>query len=346
MVPKKRRQVTNTQNPAPQTKKKSKRKTGIGSAILAILLPVIVILVAPILSFEFSEWGIVAFMPPLVFLAVSVSLALYASLRRLKLWLIHLASAGVMFLFGTGFVIPGPPNIDPPELRVLTLNCLGGASDVDKLVEFIRKENVHAVFLQESRLLHGDFSEQIKSRLPDWDIEFESETAIASRFPITEVKKIPTRWVYPRHVISAKISAPSGNFRLISTHLTIPVFRGSPLTILDRLKDEHDNRRNAYEIGIKEALSYDYPVIYAGDFNTPPLHGIYGKIEERLDNAFVKAGAGWGFTFRHDIPLTRIDHIWVNKELDVTSAKVVDGFGSDHLGLMAGVRRKKSIVGQ
>ncbi len=345
-MPSKRGRVQQPETQTRQSKKKKRRKFGVGTAIFSILIPFIVVLIAPILSLENSDWGLISFMPPLVFLGLNFGLLLFAAVLRHKLWLISVAATLAMFFFGSGFVVPGAPNLSSPDFRVVTLNVLGGAAEVKELAKYIKDNSIDAVFLQESQLVHGDYSDQLLKLLPEWSAVSESETAVVSRLPIEEFKKIRTKWVYPRHIISVKVQTPHGPLRLVCTHLTIPVFRGNPTQILERLSDQHDNRLNALNLGLKEVSNYNYPVIYAGDFNTPPLHGIYGKISEKMTNTFVQSGAGWGFTFRKDIPLTRIDHIWVTKGLESTSTKVISGFGSDHMGLVSELRFKDSKLGQ
>ncbi len=97
------------------------------------------------------------------------------------------------------------------------------------------------------------------------------------------------------------------------------------------------------------AAATGLPVILAGDFNDTPSSRVYRMLDERMDNAFAVRGWGLGSTFGEswivgkrrlrEIPLAgflardllRIDHVFVSRDLQVLSARVVrDALGSDH----------------
>ncbi len=97
------------------------------------------------------------------------------------------------------------------------------------------------------------------------------------------------------------------------------------------------------------AAATGLPVIMAGDFNDTPNSRVYRMLDERMDNAFAVRGRGLGSTFGEswivgkrrlrEIPLAgllardllRIDHVFVSRDLQILSARVVrDALGSDH----------------
>jgi vancomycin resistance protein VanJ len=82
------------------------------------------------------------------------------------------------------------------------------------------------------------------------------------------------------------------------------------------------------------------PMILAGDFNAPALHGLVRELGRSHHNAFARRGQGFGFTFAASLPAIRIDHIFVSRDLEVESVRVEPDWGSDHLALRAvlGVR--------
>lgn len=58
-----------------------------------------------------------------------------------------------------------------------------------------------------------------------------------------------------------------------------------------------------------------HPVILVGDLNEIPYSYAYFKLSEKLDNAFEKAGRGFGFTYNRVLFFLRIDHIFADSSL-------------------------------
>lgn len=57
-----------------------------------------------------------------------------------------------------------------------------------------------------------------------------------------------------------------------------------------------------------------YKLVLCGDFNDTPNSFAYKRIGLLLNDMFVKAGNGFGFTFK-DLPLIRIDYMFCSKDL-------------------------------
>lgn len=54
-----------------------------------------------------------------------------------------------------------------------------------------------------------------------------------------------------------------------------------------------------------------------------------------LDDAWLTAGTGWGATVPEFLTLTRIEQIWVSREIQPLSVRVVRIEGSDHRAVIA-----------
>ncbi len=68
--------------------------------------------------------------------------------------------------------------------------------------------------------------------------------------------------------------------------------------------------RAEQSIIVKENINNSpYPVIVCGDFNDTPVSFSYRKIRKGLEDAFVDAGTGAGFTYKDKYPSNRIDYI-------------------------------------
>jgi len=96
----------------------------------------------------------------------------------------------------------------------------------------------------------------------------------------------------------------------------------------------------------------DGPVLVAGDFNATTINYPCVKINQHLDDAFERAGFGFGFTFSSPArrlgtitPFMRIDHIYYSKHFAVRKAYVVDDAGgSDHYPVVALLSLKGSAM--
>jgi endonuclease/exonuclease/phosphatase family metal-dependent hydrolase len=61
------------------------------------------------------------------------------------------------------------------------------------------------------------------------------------------------------------------------------------------------------------------PVILCGDLNDIPYSYAYHEINSDLNNSFVQAGRGFGFTFNGKMFFLRIDHQFFNKDFKINS---------------------------
>jgi len=71
-------------------------------------------------------------------------------------------------------------------------------------------------------------------------------------------------------------------------------------------------------------------IIFGGDFNVPANDGCLAPLHDRLTDAFSLGGIGWGHTALNDVPLFRIDQIWVSRNLSVKSVRAYRSKNSDH----------------
>ena len=210
---------------------------------------------------------------------------------------------------------------------------MGGRSDVAKLV------------------IESDFSdapdsigERIFTRQP-----------ILSRVGIRAVKMLT--WEYldsardPFEVIRAEVEWEGRPFTLFNIHLAS---YGVQKPWLEAESSRYDPfvwrgylsryrraiLRRAWEAEVIKGVmgSEEKPILVAGDFNATPHNWTYRHIASGLTDVMTKAGTGTGFTYHRRRPIARIDFVLASKEFVPTSARVVNGHSSDHLGLLVGLR--------
>ena len=83
------------------------------------------------------------------------------------------------------------------------------------------------------------------------------------------------------------------------------------------------------------------PIIVAGDFNAPPGDKIFNLLPCKLYDSFRAQGRGIGNTITSDMPLLRIDQIWVSHDFATLQSFAVKNSVSDHRMVVSDVRIRK-----
>ena len=278
--------------------------------------------------------------------------------RRLLLvgivWLISLPQLLIYFPISREEKVLGS---EDESLRILSYNvCAFGFKPHTKtspnaILQYIKSSGADIVCLQEAMLNQnpwaGVVSKTLRSYLSqDYPyIEVHrvnrggSTLALLSKYPVTEAKEIPLpSWV--NGAVAYKILIRGEEVLIINVHLESfhlkrvdgedylrLASRGQAL----RLKDALDAKlaptfqAHGVQANIIHQLIQSYGterVIVCGDFNDTPLSYTRRKIGEGLQDAFVKRGNGFGFTFNTRPFIVRIDHILYGSAFRALSCEV------------------------
>ena len=172
--------------------------------------------------------------------------------------------------------------------------------------------------------------------------------ATYSKFPIIKKGDI----VHPESsslTIYSDIIIKNDTFRIFNNHLQSYGLKRMERSFLEELYSSSDNqtmnniislssnlrngfiRRAAQSEKVKEQINKSpYPVMVIGDFNDTPVSYSYRKIRKGLEDAFVEAGNGAGFTYRGNYPPNRIDYILYDNSLDCSAFEIIKVKYSDH----------------
>jgi endonuclease/exonuclease/phosphatase family metal-dependent hydrolase len=115
---------------------------------------------------------------------------------------------------------------------------------------------------------------------------------------------------------------------------------GNLLPYLRQYRDAYRVRAWEVEEIVKMVEQEELPVVLCGDLNSTPNNWVHGRLTDVLRDAFGEEGTGWGMTYHSRLPVVRIDYVFVSKEWDVLSARVLDAQLSDHLPLLVELRLK------
>src|SRR6266508_2370889 len=239
---------------------------------------------------------------------------------------------------------PPPHN---PSMRLMTLNMLCQSRPVGPTVAAIRQEAPDVVVLQEltPKTAHA-LKKALAKAYPHFAVHGArgaGGAAIFSRLPfdsVTGLRLSPRGWLLQ----DVRLQFAGRPLALINVHLlrptVAPSFRGRP---------PFDERSRALETEalLKHTRLPDHDVILAGDFNLTDQSRDYRAFAARFDDAFVKAGRGFGFTYptrtRYakfwwerimPCPLLRLDHVFTRGAITARDARVGPSGDSDHRSLV------------
>ena len=249
---------------------------------------------------------------------------------------------------------------DPRAIRLVSYNIDLGAHGVPAIVAQVMRLQPSLVLLQEAQ---DGLVVQLRQAFAGWHVDQRDQFFIASRFPILEVRQ-PDQLHYQAgegggrkdgeggaHFMAYTIDTDRGPIDVFSVHTTSPRegledMRGQGF--LSELRHGHVllgrgaatltfnayRRRRQVEAVAAAVRASNHPVIVAGDFNLPGLSHIVHDNLGDLDDAFVSAGRGFGYTYPSKLPFLRIDRIFT-RGLRTVDFRLGDPFASDHLCVSA-----------
>lgn len=208
--------------------------------------------------------------------------------------------------------------------------------------------------LQDMGYTHHYLSKELVLRGTDvWAI------AIFSKYPFIDTGKFlfqekATSFGWnPYKGIYGDIQVGDTTLRITSIHLSSVFFQEQDYDAIRDLKDEKKiDKKRSERILTKLSLGFSnrgvqgvylssflasspHPIILCGDFNDTPSSFVYHCAAKHLNDAFVKAGLGFGYTYNGGIPFLRIDYIFADKKLRPISAHAIQEKSSDHKPVVA-----------
>jgi endonuclease/exonuclease/phosphatase (EEP) superfamily protein YafD len=299
------------------------------------------VIAAVLLRFGDDWWPatFLMFAPLWVFaLPVVVLIPAAIVLRRRALWPGLLA---LVLMLGpvTGFCVSWPTGTpgDGLRLRVLTCNMHYGNPDPARLNRLIDETDSDVIVLQEWRR---------PRQLPvfgqgRWHLFTANGQFLASRHTIRRSELIGSDADNPDGSAARyELVTDHGVVTFFSVHFASPrdaLFAtsrgraGGPALLeansaLRRRQSEHLEKCAGEVVG---------PVVLAGDFNTPPQSVLFRGVWAGYADAFSAAGWGWGYTFRADRTMTRIDHVLTGPGWRCEACWVGPNVGSPHRPVVA-----------
>ena len=230
-------------------------------------------------------------------------------LARRRLALVHLAGVLVLAFGYMTFRRSGSSRRDERMISAVTFNF--GESSRPQFADFLDREKPDFILLQDARGRGPEFA----AKSPGSFAAGQGEFVFVSKFPIQKSALLAEpQWA--GHPVAARFEVMVNGRTLVfySVHLPTPRqelsrFLGGRRVLGDLVGRRHrepgfGNYREwlAARIALARTLAKVFqdepqPFIVAGDFNMPDHGLIYHLFAGETEDAFARAGRGWGMTF-------------------------------------------------
>ena len=156
------------------------------------------------------------------------------------------------------------------------------------------------------------------------------ELVTYSRYPILASSELDMGGI--ARALDTRVSVEGRPLRILNLHM----MTGDPTGKLKTgsrsrfrfLNVTAESRRIQFDALSQIVAREELPTLLLGDFNTPPNSLGHRLMSRSMTDSFGAVGAGFGYTFRADIPVWRIDYIW-SKGLLAQSSRVLHSPLSD-----------------
>ncbi|MEK9502550.1 endonuclease/exonuclease/phosphatase family protein [Gaopeijia maritima] len=241
------------------------------------------------------------------------------------------------------------PTGDGPTLTVASLNARGG-DDLPPLTEMLADWNADVVLFQECS---GPLREQILALEGDHspvDVHAATGLCMVTRLELQQVSQMEREafrfaggaglvWSYRLGWYDESLTVTNLHLETQREGLEL-VRQGQVAEAIAPLEEKSFLRSIELQAARRWVDGLDGPHIVAGDFNTPPESRIYRSAWSDWTNAFDARGRGLGGTRPNGWIRARIDHVLLDPGWRVVEVRVADDVGSDHLPVVARVRRR------
>jgi len=266
------------------------------------------------------------------------------------------AAASLLFVsfWGSLFL----PNFSPfpaggKHLTVMTYNLRGSNKQFEDVAQVLTREDADVVLLQELNLDMADHLEEtFRGAYPFHILAAEEGVTglgVFSKYPLTPRKRaLPLSWAGSPQVFDLDLGGE--NVAMVNFHTWAPGL--GPRQVVE---PGFRHREAQARLLVKFAQRENNPVILAGDANTAPLSEAYKILAAELQDSWLEAGFGMGYTFPGGNDLRsrvtkidymqafgfpewfiRIDYIFVSKEWKVVKSFLAEPDGySDHRPLIS-----------
>ncbi len=288
---------------------------------------------------------LITYIPQHLFGLPAVVLLVIAVFRRKRRLIVTNALAVAFYVVVLmGFNVPlglMRPVPGGPSVRVMTYNIHHGLGGMDRIARNIRGVSPDVACLQETNPLGNASSPFIRltREFPQWHSATFGDVAVFSKWPIVDCQVYPSSVGHTRSFLRVGLLAHGKRFDVVCLHMATAARPESASRHKGSLASYLHRTTSARSYQISELLRITSgvkgPLIVAGDFNTPPRGRLYGRIAGNFRDSFRSVGWGFGYSFRTDLPVMRIDYVWAGSGTQPRACSSRALVGSDHRPVVA-----------
>lgn len=288
--------------------------------------------------------------------AISVILLFLTGLKRLLNYIVLITGLiGIVYYWPLVFQwspLSKTTNQNNHFIRVASYNVHNmqaeyGLSSLDRVADFVNEEQIEILCLQEvpseynSTILLNAFKLMPYILISEDEVESDSRLVILSKYPLKSPRTL-SHMFRPHYALFGDVDYEGKNVKIINCHLQTTNWNQSNnsqnsinVDIISRTSDNF-LKREIQTNTIKSMLNkISDPMILAGDFNDSPLSYTYGTLVSGLEDSFLKAGNGYGATYRYLGGVYRIDYIFFDKNyFKASNYRTINVNYSDHLPVL------------
>lgn len=302
--------------------------------------------------------GTALYLPRIVFgapLVVCVPALLW--LRKPKLLWTQLLALWLLLFPLMGLVLPGlstQPDPSQPRVRVLSYNVNSGRAGAETLAARVLSKAPDVVLFQELLDNEAAVEAELRKHFP-W-VRVDGQFAIASRLPLLAAE-VPRRLLYrgrshSAHFMQYTVSTPFGPLGIYNVHFLSPrrsfyalrgigfrsswregsLWRGGHAESV--IRANYDLRELQLKAAVAALRADPSPAVLCGDTNLTTLSPLLTHFDG-LQDGFVRASAGFGYSFPSEQPWMRLDRIYANDQLEFERFETNCELDSDHQCVVA-----------
>ena len=329
------------------------------------LIDKIIYLINGLLAFMLLLSYALTFVPPKSFallsvLSLGVPFLILVNVLFLLYWLIKLKkqlllpltvlaigyfSFGSLYKFSSNELVEHEHKLDVMNFNVRLFNLYDWIPEKhveNTIVDFIKLKAPDVLSIQEyhpHKNIDLSFFKHKFEKLSGNKVK--NGQAIFSQYPIINSGSIE----FPNtsnNAIFVDIVKDSDTLRIYNIHLqSMKIDANAELKqedserLLKRVEKTFEMQQEQTELFLKHKDQSPYKMIICGDFNNTAFSYVYKEVRGDLNDAFKEAGNGFGRTYEFKFFPVRIDYIFSDPEIEITSFKTYDNKLSDHYPIMA-----------
>jgi len=232
---------------------------------------------------------------------------------------------------------------------VVTMNVDSAYQGVPEVASSVLSHRPDLVFLQEVGSRGEELAQALRRALPHAIVE--GQFVVASRFPLSDLVVPGATFVRGRErvprFVRVRVNFPEGSIAAYNVHpisprpafmaVRGPGFRSQISSgrlfgpeARDAIWKNVEVRQFELSTAAESAARETLPVVLAGDLNLPGNSRFFSATFGFLQDSFVEAGFGLGYTYPAKIPFLRLDRILTSPSIRALSFKVDCKGYSDH----------------